>query len=249
MTELKRKNMILTVGLFTLITFILTIVFAVTQQKIGLSFEKVTIPQLAPAFAVLLMFFVYKEIPEKINVNINRLILTKSLVAIVIPFLLFGVTYFIGKQLNLNIKLTENLSKFLPFMIIGMIIGAVGEELGWRSYLQAFLQQKNNILISSIIVGIIWGLWHIGHYKNGIIFMIGFLMFTISASIFIAWLLEGTEYNLIISALFHLIINICFLVFFHNSMTDSKYMLINGIVWLIPTILLVIFSGKDFFKT
>ncbi|MFN8432167.1 MAG: hypothetical protein U0V04_19455 [Spirosomataceae bacterium] len=57
MIELKRKNMILTVGLFALVTFILTVVFAVTQQKSGLSFEKVTIPQLAPAFALLRLCF------------------------------------------------------------------------------------------------------------------------------------------------------------------------------------------------
>ena len=249
MIELKRKNMILTVGLFALVTFILTVVFAVTQQKSGLSFEKVTIPQLAPAFALLIMFLIYKSIPEKINLDMDSQIMTKSFIAIIIPFLLFGLTYFVGKQMNLNIKITDNLSKLLPLMITGMIIGAVGEELGWRSYLQPLLQQKNSILISSIIVGIIWGLWHIGHYKNGIVFMTGFLMFTISASIFIAWLLQGTEYNLIISALFHLIVNICFLVFFHNSMTDSKYMLINGIVWLIPTVGIILFTGKDLIKT
>lgn len=249
MTKSKRKSMLLTVGLFTLATFFLTIVLAVTQLKIGLSFETITLPQIAPALAVLLMFFIYKEIPEKINLNINRLVLTKSLFAILIPFLLFGLTYLIGKQMSLNIKITENLSKLIPFMISGMIIGAIGEELGWRGYLQPVLQQKNSLLISSIIVGIIWGLWHIGHYKNGALFMAGFLMFTISASIIIAWLLKGTEFSLIISALFHLAINLCFLAFFHNSMTDGKYMLINGLVWLIPTIGLIIFTGKDFLKT
>lgn len=241
--------MILPLGLFALLTFVLTIVFAVSQQKSGLSFEKVTLPQLAPAFAVLIMFLIYKNIPEKINLHIDRQVLAKSFVAILIPFLLFGLTYLVGKQMNLNIKLTENLSKLLPLMIAGIIIGAIGEELGWRSYLQPLLQQRNSILISSIIVGIIWGLWHIGHYKNGIIFMTGFLMFTISASIFISWLLQGTEYNLIISALFHVAINICFLVFFHNSMTDSKYMLLNGIVWLIPAIGLILFTGKELFKS
>lgn len=246
MTKLKREKMISIIGLFTIVTFILTIIFAVTQQKSGLSFEKVSTPQLAPTFAVLIMYFIYNYIPEKININIDNHVFTKSLFAILIPFLLFGLSYYIGKQLNFNIKLTENLSKLLPLMITGIIIGAFGEELGWRSYLQPLLQQRNNILVSSIIVGIVWGLWHIGHYKNGITFMAGFLMFTISASIIISWLLQGTEYNLIISALFHISINICFLLFFYNSMTDSKYMLLNGFIWLIPTIGLTLLQENNY---
>lgn len=249
MTKTKNRKMTMTVGLYLISTFLLTIVFAVTQQKVGLSFERITIPQLAPAIAVLIMFLIYKEIPSKINLHLDRQIATKSMFAILIPIVLFSLTYFIGKQMNLNVKITKDLTKLLPLMILGMLVGAIGEELGWRSYLQPILQQKNSFLISSIIIGIIWGLWHIGHFKNGIVFMTGFLMFTISASTFIAWLLQGTEYNLIISALFHLTVNICFLVFFHNSITDSKYMLINGIVWLIPTIGLILFTGKDLIKT
>jgi membrane protease YdiL (CAAX protease family) len=180
--------------------------------------------------------------------NFDKIILTKSLIALAVPALLFAVAFFVGKQLNLNVKVTENLTGLLPLMIIGMLIGAFGEEIGWRSFLQPILEKKNCVLVASILVGVIWGLWHVGHYKNGLLFMTGFLLFTISASIIIAWLLRGTDYNLIISAIFHLTINVCFLVFFHNSMTDSKFMLINGLVWLIPAIGIVVLTGKDLMK-
>jgi membrane protease YdiL (CAAX protease family) len=175
-------------------------------------------------------------------------ILTKSLIAFIVPIFLFAISFLIGKQLNLNVKITENLTSLLPLMITGMLIGAFGEEIGWRSFLQPILEKKNSVLVASIFVGIIWGLWHVGHYKSGLLFMTGFFLFTISVSIIIAWLLRGTEYNLIISAMFHLSINIGFLVFFHNSMTDSKFMLINGIVWLIPAIGIVIITGKDLIR-
>ena len=240
--------MILKVTLFIFITLVLTVIFAVVQQKTGLNFEKISLPQLAPAVVVLILFLIYKDLPARINLHFDKVILTKSLIALVVPAFLFAIAFFVGKQLNLNVKMTDNLTTLLPLMITGMLIGALGEEIGWRSFLQPILEKKNSVLVASILVGIIWGLWHVGHYKSGLLFMTGFLLFTISVSIIVAWLLRGTEYNLIISAMFHLSINICFWVFFHNSLTDSKFMLVNGLVWLIPAIGIVVLTGKDLIK-
>jgi membrane protease YdiL (CAAX protease family) len=240
--------MILKITLFVFATLVLTVILAVTQQKTGLSFEKISLPQLAPAIAVLILFIVYKDLPTRINLHFDKVILTKSLIALAVPAFLFAISFSIGKQLNVNVKITENLTTLLPLMITGMLIGAFGEEIGWRSFLQPIFEKKNSVLIASIFVGIIWGLWHVGHYKSGLLFMTGFLLFTISVSIIIAWLLRGTEYNLIISAMFHLSINVCFLVFSHNSVTDCEFMLVNGLVWLIPAIGLVVVTGKDLIR-
>lgn len=76
-----------------------------------------------------------------------------------------------------------------------------------------------------------WGLWHIGHYKNGILFLLGFLLFTTSASVILRRLLDRTNNNLLVSIMFHFSINISFIVFYRNSLTDSKMILINGILW------------------
>jgi len=248
MTKNTTNKMILKVTLFIFITLVLTVIFAVVQQKTGLNFEKISLPQLAPAVVVLILFLIYKDLPARINLHFDKVILTKSLIALVVPAFLFAIAFFVGKQLNLNVKMTDNLTTLLPLMITGMLIGALGEEIGWRSFLQPILEKKNSVLVASILVGIIWGLWHVGHYKSGLLFMTGFLLFTISVSIIVAWLLRGTEYNLIISAMFHLSINVFFGVFFHNSMTDSKFMLVNGLVWLIPAIGIVVLTGKDLIK-
>ena len=237
------NKMVFKITIYIIATIIFTIILAVTQQKIGLNFEKISLPQLAPAVAVLLIFLIDKDLPARISLNFDKLILGKSLIVLFVPIILFGISFLIGKQMGLSVKITENLPSLVPVMILGMIIGSFGEEIGWRSFLQPILEKKNTLLFASIIVGIVWGLWHIGHYKNGFLFMFGFLLFTISASIIIAYVLRNTEYNLIVSAIFHLSINIGFLTFFNNSLTDSKFMLINGIVWLIPAIGIVIFKN------
>jgi membrane protease YdiL (CAAX protease family) len=173
-----------------------------------------------------------------VNFDFNKAIAGKTLIAFVIPLLLFGISFFIGKQAGINVQVTENLQSILPVMIVGILIGAVGEEIGWRGFLQPVLEKKHNVLIAAIIVGTIWGLWHIGHYKNGALFMLGFLLFTISASIIIAWILRETQYNIIIATVFHIAVNLGFVIFFKNSLTDYKLMIVNGIIWSIPAIIL-----------
>lgn len=226
-------------------TILFTGLLAVFQQKINLNFEKIVLPQLAPAIGTLIMILIFSDLKILLNLDFNRLIAAKSLLALGIPLLLFTLSFFVGKQFGLEVKLTEDLRNLIPLMFVGILIGSLGEEIGWRSFLQLTLEKKNPALFASIIVGTIWGLWHIGHYKNGTLYMIGFLLFTISASIIIAWLLRDTRYNLIIPVLFHVSINLGFLILFKNSLTDSRQMIINGIVWLIPAIGIVISTGKD----
>lgn len=46
-------------------------------------------------------------------------------------------------------------------MILPMIIGGGLEELGWRGLLQPELEKKISHFASTLVVGIIWSIWHI----------------------------------------------------------------------------------------
>jgi hypothetical protein len=90
-----------------------------------------------------------------------------------------------------------------------------------------------------------WGFWHIGHYKNGLLFMLGFLIFTVSVSIILRRLLENTDNNLLISILFHFSINIAFVVFYKNSLTDPKMILTNGMLWAAFAVAVSFINSND----
>ena len=49
------------------------------------------------------------------------------------------------------------LGSFLPLLIIGPL----SEEIGWRGYALERLQTRWNALTSSLIVGLVWALWHL----------------------------------------------------------------------------------------
>jgi hypothetical protein len=88
---------------------ILTAILAISQQKISLSFERISLPQLAPAIAVLILFLIYGNLPASIKFSLDKSVLSKSLIAFILPLILFAITFFIGKQTGLNVKFTENL--------------------------------------------------------------------------------------------------------------------------------------------
>lgn len=49
----------------------------------------------------------------------------------------------------------------LPFNFFFLLLAFFGEEYGWRYYLQPLLQNKFGKRLGVIILGLVWGLWHL----------------------------------------------------------------------------------------
>jgi membrane protease YdiL (CAAX protease family) len=233
--------------LFVVFAFVFVTILAVVQIITNLSFEIIALPQLAPALAYLVIILMFRDLYKPIIININKIVLIKAFIAIIFPLAIFTSSYFIGKLLGINVKIQNNLFPIIIVSLLGIIIGAIAEEIGWRSFFQPTLEQKHSPFISSLIVGLIWGIWHIGHFRNGIIFMLLFLIFTISVSIIIVYILKNMQYNLIISSPFHASINIGFIIFFTNGFENIKYFSIISFVWLIAAIIILICGKKYYF--
>jgi membrane protease YdiL (CAAX protease family) len=233
--------------LFVVFAFVFVMVLAMVQMAAKLSFGVITLPQFAPTMAYILTIILFKNLYRPITVKINKIVLVKSSIAVVFPLALFTIAYFIGKLMGMDVNIGSNLFAIITIGILGIIIGAVTEEIGWRSFLQPMLERKHSVFISSAIVGLIWGIWHIGHFMNGPIFMLGFLVFTISVSIIIAFLYKNTQYNIIISSLFHASINIGFTIFFTNGFENVRFFLVISFIWLITAAIITICGRQYFF--
>lgn len=48
----------------------------------------------------------------------------------------------------------------VPYMIMMFLVGGGQEEFGWRGYAQDPLQDRFGIIKGSLIIGLLWGLWH-----------------------------------------------------------------------------------------
>jgi len=233
--------------LFVVFAFVFVAILAMVQIAAKLSFGIIVLPQLAPLLAFILTVLIFKDLYRPITIQFNKIILLKAFIALILPLGLFTITYFIGKVMGNTVKIPDNVFSILNTGLIGMFIGAATEEIGWRSFLQPTLEQKYSVFISSLIVGIIWGVWHIGHFINGPIFMSAFLVFTVSVSMVMMFLLRNTKHNIIISALFHFSINIGFGIYFTEGFGNIELFLINNSIWLIAALIIILCCKKYYF--
>ena len=91
----------------------------------------------------------------------------------------------------------------IPFFLIDAI--ANGEEIGWRGYVLPRLQLKYSALASSLILGVIWGFWHLPKYLSHwdtVTFAL-FIVGTTARAVLYTWLYNNTKGSLLVVTLFH----------------------------------------------
>ena len=66
-----------------------------------------------------------------------------------------------GIALERASELIEQPALILPTLVFWLLFGPLPEEPGWRGYALEGLQSRRGPLASSLIVGLIWALWHL----------------------------------------------------------------------------------------
>ncbi|MFI9051469.1 lysostaphin resistance A-like protein [Streptomyces sp. NPDC053427] len=103
-----------------------------------------------------------------------------------------------------------------PFVLIAVaqLIGACGEEIGWRCFLQPLLRTRFGPLAASVAVGVAWGAWHVQIFAQHPVYAGAFMMAAVSMSVVMGWALEGARASrLPLAAGFHALINLGMLLF------------------------------------
>ncbi|MBU7045204.1 MAG: CPBP family intramembrane metalloprotease [Theionarchaea archaeon] len=139
-----------------------------------------------------------------------------------------------------------------PFVIIPAFFyilflgGPVAEEFGWRGYALDRLQPQYSALYSSLILGIIWGLWHIplffmeGQDFYRTIPMWGFIISTIFNSILHTWIYNNTGRSILAVLLFHTTGNLAHFIFpamatlsggFYSLLLNAGVVVVVLVVW------------------
>lgn len=125
------------------------------------------------------------------------------------------------------------------------------EELGWRGYVLDRLQEKYNALSSSLILGALWGVWHLPVFflSNSIFGLMPFLSLTfwlymiheVVISVFFTWVYNNNGRSTLSAILLHIMLEFC-----ANTGIipwDKAEGLYNVSLWIIITILIVYFYG------
>lgn len=112
----------------------------------------------------------------------------------------------------------------IPLYLVMVVLmpwnGPVGEEFGWRGYALPKLQKQYGPLIASLVIGTIWGIWHLPSFFSpqgvvgaiaasvGMIFILPYTLGTIANSIFMTWLYNRSKASALIAGIvWHAAIN------------------------------------------
>ena len=135
---------------------------------------------------------------------------------------------------------------FYILNIVFMLFGCFGEEIGWRGFLLPTLLKRFSPFAGSLIIGTIWGVWHI-NFSYGIL---GFLLFTVTTielSIIFTWIYNQTSGSVLAMGIFHLLLNICSRLWHWGRFGVTLYA-VQAVVFGIAYVIILAISRKDFFR-
>jgi membrane protease YdiL (CAAX protease family) len=108
------------------------------------------------------------------------------------------------------------LSSVVPMIIMLTIFAGLGEEFGWRGFTLPRLQARYNALLSSLIIGLVWGIWHIplffieGTTQSKWQLAVGMIpaimvyaVFCMAWSIQYTWVFNNTKGSVLLAAVMH----------------------------------------------
>jgi membrane protease YdiL (CAAX protease family) len=88
------------------------------------------------------------------------------------------------------------ISDYIFIFGVTLFLAGALEELGWRGFLQPRLQQRFSALRASIVIGVVWGLWHVPMILTGTgdftVFW-EYMLNVIAMSVILGWLYNNTE--------------------------------------------------------
>lgn len=144
---------------------------------------------------------------------------------------------------------------FIIYIFVMFLIGGGQEEFGWRGYILEPLQEKLGLIKASLLIGLIWGLWHYplwlmtgeGHVYYS---FFGFVLFAISFSVIIGIMYEVSSKKMVIAWVMHAISNLTlsmFPVFFSEDVAQPSYwvMVIMNILLAIVMVVWYTISQKN----
>ncbi len=199
-------------------------------------------------------------------IDFRRIELTWYLIILLFVPALFAVAVLLDIASSGNaalVLMSERVAPFLsapstivPFLLGAFIYGPLPEELGWRGYALEQLQSRWNALISSLVLGAIWALWHLPLFfiRDTLFYGHGpwspwfweFMVQIIPLAIAFTWIFNNTRRSTLAAIIFHFIANVT--ADFANVTAGTNFY--STLLWIMAAVgLLILWDAGTLTRT
>lgn len=137
------------------------------------------------------------------------------------------------------------LAQVLPSFAFYVVYFLLTEETAWRGFALPRLQQGHSALSASLILGLLWGLWHTPLFFMADTFQasvpfVGFILSAVATTILMTWVFNHTRESVLIAALLHAATDTT--IAFSNVMTGDLrlFWLFVGLTWVAAVVVVLI---------
>lgn len=167
---------------------------------------------------------------------------------LIIPFI--GILTYLGLMiLGKDIEITKFPQLMITFLVILFVGGALGEEFGWRGFLQYEFTDKLSYFKQSIVIGLMWSLWHLPlFFMKGTVQsnlpMIEFMLQNTLFAFYYTYFYKKTEGNILVAILFHAVSNTTAAVIPYWQYSEGRWL--GFILLLLGIFTLELYDKKNY---
>ncbi len=131
-------------------------------------------------------------------------------------------------------------------LAVAFFVAALGEELGWSGYATDPMQSRWGALSTSLILGVIWAIYHyiaLAQAHRSVTWIAWWTLSTLALRIIIVWLYNNTGRSVFAAALFHMTINVTWQLFpVNGSYYDPR---VSGSILALAAIIIIVIWGPQ----
>ncbi|WP_260475612.1 CPBP family intramembrane glutamic endopeptidase [Streptomyces sp. WAC 06725] len=202
-----------TMALFLTVAFVAAGALGAVQPATGIPAEIIQLTQFGPALGVGLAALLWPSRVREVLAGTGPGRSGRGVLLLVTAPLVIALSVGTYAALTGDPRFTPPQAPF-ALIAVAQLIGACGEEIGWRCFLQPLLRTRFGPLTTSVVVGVVWGAWHIQIFAKHPLYAAAFLTMAVSMSVVLGWALEGVRAaRLPLAGGFHALINLGLLLF------------------------------------
>ncbi|MFP4363739.1 MAG: type II CAAX prenyl endopeptidase Rce1 family protein [Spirochaetia bacterium] len=246
-----KGNVIIRVIAFYLLTLGLTIFLGGFQQAQGWYTEGLILAQFAPALAAMLLIILNKR--RKIKQFLvhragkpRRKSLRCFTYAFWLPVGIIGITVLVLLLFSLYSGPERGFSWGILLTVLFIALGAFGEEMGWRAYLQPQAEKLLPPIKATPIVALLWAAWHVSVYSRELGFIVLFFLFIFFLSIIIRFVIMFSGFNVWAATVFHAVLNILWFFFLPVRLSITAQGVLTLVAGVFALFLLFLAARAEF---